>query len=210
MFEYLSSPMRWCEDKFIYSEYIAEFWNSFSSLFFCFVALYGIYQQRSKKISNTPWYILFFIGLGSFWFHMTLSFAGQFTDEFGIIWLVTYCIKELYNLNSILFLIILSVLSLISWYLPYASPFIFMICGILLVLSTYKSIKDDNSRILWNYCIKMGLFSVFLWVFDFVCLINTHTYWHIFVGISSYLMILYIIKNKYNYITTNNIIPKLV
>lgn len=211
MFEYLSSPMRWCEEKFVYSEYIAEFWNSISSLFFCVVALYGLKQQEHKiGISRIPWYILFFIGLASFWFHFTLSFAGQFADEFGIIILVTYCIKEMYNLNSILYFFITFVLSLISWFFPFASPFIFMISGVSLVLSTYKSIKDENSRMLWNYFIKTGLFSVFLWIFDFVCYINTHCYWHIFVGLTSYLMILYIIKDKYVLRCSNSYVPKLV
>ena len=85
-----------------------------------------------------------------------------------------------------------------------------MISGVSLVLSTYNSIKDENSRMLWNYFIKTGLFSVFLWIFDFVCITNTHCYWHIFIGLTSYLMILYIIKDKYVLRCSNSYVPKLV
>ena len=83
MFDYLSSPMRWCESKFFYSIYIAEFWNSLSSLFISLIGYYGYFIHKDLKIDNTAWYILIFFGLSSFWFHFTLSFMGQFFDELG-------------------------------------------------------------------------------------------------------------------------------
>ena len=97
MFDYLSSPMRWCESKFIYSIYIAEFWNSFSSLVISLIGYLGLWFHYDVNLDKTPWKILIFIGLSSFWFHFTLSFLGQFFDELGIILLVTYCIKEIYH-----------------------------------------------------------------------------------------------------------------
>ena len=38
--EYQTSPMKWCESIYYYSDYIAEFWNTFTSLFFTFLPLY--------------------------------------------------------------------------------------------------------------------------------------------------------------------------
>lgn len=195
MFDYLSSPMRWCESKFIYSIYIAEFWNSLSSLFISLIGYYGYIIHKDLKIDNTAWYILIFIGLSSFWFHFTLSFLGQFFDELGIILLVSYCIKNLYKLSIYFFFFMSLILSLISWFIPFASPFIFLSSGTVLALSTYKSKKGKSIENLWLYCIKVGVLSIFLWIFDFVCLINTHCYWHITIGFAAYLLILFIYKN---------------
>ena len=209
MFEYLSSPMRWCEPKFIYSIYIAEFWNSITSLVFCLMGVYGYYRHRNLGVNNTPWFLLVMIGFNSFLFHLTLSFIGQFLDEFSIILLVTYCIKELYKLNDLSYYVCVFFLSLISWFFPFASPFIFIVSGTVLTLSTYKSIKDEESRELWNYCINTGLTSVSLWVFDFVCFFNTHMLWHVVVSLTSYLMIIYIIKHTNNFKVSKEYIPKL-
>ena len=85
MFKYLSSPMNWCEPKFLYSIYIAEFWNSITSLVFCLIGIYGYYIHKDLGLNNTPWFLLIMIGLTSFLFHLTLSFIGQFMDEFSII-----------------------------------------------------------------------------------------------------------------------------
>ena len=116
MFEYLSSPMRWCESKFVYSIYIAEFWNSITSLVFCLMGIYGYYSHKELGVNNAPWILLIMIGLTSFLFHFTLSFIGQFLDELSIILLVSYCIKELYKLGDLSYYTSVSVLSLISWF----------------------------------------------------------------------------------------------
>ena len=82
MFDYFSSPMRWCEtrigDVFIYSSYIIEFWNSVTSLFFCLFGIYGYYMHCNMNLDNIPWLYLFAIGATSTLFHATLSFIGQF------------------------------------------------------------------------------------------------------------------------------------
>ncbi len=196
MFDYLSSPMRWCESKFLYSIYIAEFWNSLSSLVISLFGYLGLYFHQNTNLDKNPWKILIFIGLSSFWFHFTLSFLGQFFDELGIILLVTYCIKEIYQLSNIFYWTIVTILSMISWFIPSSSPFIFIVSGTLLTLSTYYSIKDDEYRQLWFRCISVGLISVFLWIMDFICIVNTHTYWHISIGYTAYLMIIYVQKNN--------------
>lgn len=210
MFEYLSSPMRWCESKFLYSIYIAEFWNSLSSIIISLYGFYGLYVHNDvNDVDKIPWKILIFIGLSSFWFHSTLSFLGQFFDELGIILLVTYCIKNIYKLTNFNYWLIITLLSLVSWFIPSSSPFIFIISGTLLTLLTYYKIKD-NSEELWFRCIKFGLISVFLWILDFICITNTHTYWHITIGYTAYLMIIYVQNENNKFKINDSLFPKII
>ena len=211
MFEYLSSPMRWCESKFVYSEFIAEFWNSLTSLSMCLFAIYGYLKHKNLNLDNKMWFMLGSIGVTSFLFHFTLSFIGKFLDELSIIVLVTYCLSILYELSNVVFFYLVVILGLVSWFIPFASPFILMILGVILTLSTYKRNYDIISNELWLFCIKIGLLSVFFWIFDFVCVFNTHSIWHILIGYTGYLMIIYINKfqNKMLFIT-DDIFPLLV
>ena len=75
----LSSEIDWCEDNFVYSDQIAEFWNSISSLTQLVVVLLFIYTATVNGFNNTHSVQLFFLGygllfisLGSFYFHMRL------------------------------------------------------------------------------------------------------------------------------------------
>ena len=202
MFTYFSSPMRWCEtrigDIFIYSYYIVEFWNSITSLFFCLFGMYGYYMHRNMKLDKIPWLYLILIGLTSAFFHATLSLIGQFLDELCIILLITYCLQVYYNINFSLYVCLVCILSGISWFYPSVSPPILLVFGFILILSTCHSLDNEDSNYLWFNSIKIGILGVITWLFDFICIINTHMLWHILISISSYQMILFIIKENKN------------
>ena len=91
---YESSPVDWCEDNFTVSGNIAEFTNTISNI----VIILAIVTLRSKVWKNYTEYvttgpdILFYlaicVGIGSCYFHGTLSLLGQFVDEILLMWLV--------------------------------------------------------------------------------------------------------------------------
>jgi len=199
MLDYLSSPIRWCESIqgkiFTYSPYIVEFWNSITSLIFCFFAIYGYIKYKNQNKDNLPWLLCFSIGITSFLFHSTMSFTGQFLDELSIILLLTYCLKIYYDLNKILYLIVTVILSGVSWYYPNLSPIFLLISGLSLILTTYFSEKPGKLNDIWYKSLYSGIFSIGLWLFDFLCYFNTHMYWHIFVSISTYLLIVFVLKS---------------
>lgn len=209
MFDYLSSPIRWCEAKFVYSDYIVEFWNSLSSFAFSIAGFYGYYLHKDLNLDNYPWLLLASIGFTSFIFHSTLSFFGQFIDEFSIILLMTYSLKKIYKLNLISFYFLLTVFSSISWFIPSYSPFIFMLLLTPVTLFTKNVVTDNISENVWHSGLKFGFISIFLWYFDFLCFFNTHCFWHIFCSIGSYYFMLLVVKDE-NTIIVNNIIPKLI
>tara|TARA_B100000524_G_scaffold306285_1_gene181556 strand:+ start:1042 stop:1707 length:666 start_codon:yes stop_codon:yes gene_type:complete len=214
MFDYFSSPIVWCETKlgyqFYYSPYIVEFWNSVSSLTFCLLALYGYYSHKNINLDYIPWIYLFLIGVTSTWFHATLSFLGKFFDELFIILLITYCLRIFFKINIFMYLVTSIFLSTISWFYPSFSPIILMFFGFFLILSTYLRVTDKKRDLIWYNSIKIGIFSVFTWIFDFLCFFNTHMFWHIFIGLSAYNMILFVLResNKNLYIN-GYYLPKL-
>lgn len=91
-FEYHSSPLDWCEGNLEYHPWIVEFWNSMSSFVLAAVGVFGylIYRQNKNIHKYEPqffilWAMMVVVGLGSVWFHGTLSVAGQISDEVPIV-----------------------------------------------------------------------------------------------------------------------------
>ena len=89
MIKYLSSDIDWCEDNFTYCDYIAEFWNSLTSLLFVMYGLFGLYKTPIKTyFTNILYFNNIFIGVTSVLFHSTLSIEGQILDEFSILFYI--------------------------------------------------------------------------------------------------------------------------
>ncbi|KXS14116.1 hypothetical protein M427DRAFT_146155 [Gonapodya prolifera JEL478] len=106
-----TSSVNWCERDYIWSFYIAEFFNTISSLSMVFAGLIGLWIHRlpfwsgKRAGSERPAvletaYILSFISLvivgwGSVAFHATLWRESQALDEVPMLYcglLITYCI----------------------------------------------------------------------------------------------------------------------
>lgn len=84
-----------CESNYAVSPWIAEWWNTVSSLFMFAVGLGGMavaVQRRSGNGRLLPvWFPVMYlalgvVGLGSAWFHGTLSWAGQMADQIPMLW----------------------------------------------------------------------------------------------------------------------------
>ena len=193
MFDYMSSPMRWCEDKFVYGTFIAEFWNSVTSLFFCLIAFYGYYRQKDF-INYKIWILFSSIGLASFWFHLTLSFIGQFCDEFTIILLLCYGVKRHFKINNYIYSFMIIIFGLISWFYSYLSPIILLSIGTTLIAFTYPRNQEEELKYLWKYAFRLGIVAISTWIFDFICIFNTHMWWHIFVCLSAYCFIIFVAR----------------
>ncbi|KAG8594003.1 hypothetical protein GDO81_001030 [Engystomops pustulosus] len=88
-----SSEIDWCEVNYLHSEYVAEYYNTFTNIAFLLVGPLMIYLlhpyacRRSLHV-HLVWIMFIMIGLFSMYYHMTLSFFGQLLDEISILWVI--------------------------------------------------------------------------------------------------------------------------
>ena len=78
-----------CEDKYVVSNYIAEYYNTMSALSYVIVGLI-FSRTRLKRLSK----IIMILGIGTALLHGTLRFYGQWLDEISMLILSFYIIKE--------------------------------------------------------------------------------------------------------------------
>jgi hypothetical protein len=79
----------WCEPNYLWSHYIAEFWNTLSCIPICTFALHGLSQCYRHSLELKFWasYLgVLVIGIGSVAFHGTLHRWGQVMDEVPMLW----------------------------------------------------------------------------------------------------------------------------
>ena len=94
--ETATSPYRgWCEEDYVYTPHIAEFWNTISNIALILLSIYGLYwfYKLHRKIS-IKFTLCLLIGIGSTWYHATLSRFGQLFDEIPMMMLTTLFFME--------------------------------------------------------------------------------------------------------------------
>ncbi|MFT7623321.1 MAG: dihydroceramidase [Myxococcota bacterium] len=104
-----ASSVDWCEPNYVVSQFIAEFWNTLSSIPIALAGLYGLYRLGGSKISGSKisarftWSFLAvaIIGLGSVAFHGTLLKSAQALDELPMIYCSLTLVYALANRTEI-------------------------------------------------------------------------------------------------------------
>ncbi len=172
-------------------------------------------ETRSDPFSASPTYgvlyggALILIGLGSGFYHASLSFAGQFVDVFGMYLLGTFIL--LYNLSrlrSISDVAIASAyvgLNVLLAFLLYAVPELrryafglLVVAALALELRTRRRGKTEaQSRLLWKALAAIGL-GFGIWILDvtrILCaersLLQGHAAWHVAGAAASWFLYRY-------------------
>ena len=174
-----------CEDKYVVSNYIAEYYNTMSALSYVIVGLI-FSRTRLKRLSK----IIIMLGIGTALLHGTLRFYGQWLDEISMLILSFYIIKEVRWLrfkkttNELyLFPLILPYFAL-QKYFSY-----FLVIFTTLQIYTYKIAQKDYKKcskreycLIKTYSIIL-IFSTFCWFLDqvfcdYVSKFQLHAVWH--------------------------------
>ncbi|KAJ1762171.1 hypothetical protein LPJ58_000749 [Coemansia sp. RSA 1591] len=86
----VTSSMDWCEENYEWTPYIAEFFNSWSSLA---MIVLGECCARMNPTGNQAFTLLgrsiTVVGIGSWLFHATLKYSMQMTDELPMLWSIS-------------------------------------------------------------------------------------------------------------------------
>ena len=85
----------WCEPNYAVVPYIAEFWNTLSSLPIIATGAVGLYlglRQGYRRRFLIPYATLIVVGVGSTLFHGTLTYWGQALDELTMVWMALGCV----------------------------------------------------------------------------------------------------------------------
>lgn len=206
IFSYESSKISWCETNYIISNYICEFMNTITGLFYIFYAykfymnlkmIYGedfsIWNYSKlipiKKNSIITSIITACIGLFTMYFHGTLSFSGQLLDEYSIYLLIM--ILD-YENDFNIFIRLISGFIIMNIATTYNRLFLFSygFYRSVTLFKKYFNEKDRKMKKIFSYGNILFFTSVICWVIDeFWCdqlYISIHWIWHILSACSFY------------------------
>jgi len=175
--------------------------NTISSLAFVFSGMF-IFSQARQKYSAIMGISSIIIGVGSAFYHASLTFIGQFFDVLGMFllagFMLVYALKRIWNLRLTTTLSLYLALNLFLSWLQIAIPdtrrYVFAI--VLVVALTfeyyYRTKAKPDIEVRWlRYGIGLLAVAYAIWIFDntrLFCfehsLIQGHAIWHILGAIS--------------------------
>jgi len=154
-----SSTLDWCEENYLHSDYIAEFYNSLTCLSFIFLSIFGIIKTRKiKEVSFRfilSYILLGVVGLGSIAFHSTLRYEMQLLDELPMLYSATLFLFNAYDVpkgitrsSCLLVKLYLAAFSLVLTvvYLSIKYPVFHQFSfGLLITISAYMTYRNIKS-----------------------------------------------------------------
>ncbi|XP_065196013.1 alkaline ceramidase 3-like [Sycon ciliatum] len=96
-----TATLDWCESNYVWNFYVAEWWNTLSNLLMILFGLHGavrVYRSGGEQRFFWSFLGLFVVGLGSWLFHMTLTYPMQLVDELSMLYVTStliYCAVEI-------------------------------------------------------------------------------------------------------------------
>ncbi|KAI9483377.1 MAG: ceramidase [Benjaminiella poitrasii] len=200
----VTSSVDWCEKNYTHSYYIAEFWNTISSLAMVALGFLGValhHKSLGWKLSFS-YLLIVIVGIGSILFHATLQFQHQMWDEVPMVWTACYLMWVLLNehgFNNKLYAVGIAVYCAFATYVTSMNKgttqfFMFqtsfglvMWSDLYFVLKIYKQVKSKQVIQLFHQGALFLILAISVWLFDsnFCFVFNyvpnpqLHAWWHV-------------------------------
>ena len=212
----VDANINWCEEDYAVTPYVAEFWNSLSSLVLIFFGAYGYHTCRRYGIPLARFSVAFSLveleGVGSTLFHASMRFHMQLLDEIPMVVGNSALlfisledeVKRKWPGPGLPVALAAFAAALTTVYLSFPSLYIIFLFGyssIVVVLVSLSAQKYRSGRLsptsrsifLWSIA-SYGLGSV-LWLSEnALCAhipkwLNLHAWWHLLAGFGTYYFI---------------------
>ncbi|KAM9846227.1 alkaline ceramidase 3 isoform 2-T2 [Aulostomus maculatus] len=184
-----TSTLDWCEENYIVSVYIAEFWNTVSNLIMIIPPICGAIQTFRAGLEFR--HICSFLGLaavgvGSWCFHMTLLYEMQVYLQ----WKEPVFHQVMYG--ALVACLVMRSIFIVSWVYPWLRPLCYTSLSVFLL-----------GFLLWNidniFCESLRASRQML-PRGVGVVTQFHAWWHIFTGLGSYLHILLSLQVRSTYL----------
>lgn len=206
----VTASIDWCEKNYVYSPYVAEFYNTISSIPTIMLAIFGVIVSLSQGFEKrfTVLHLSnMILGMGSILFHGTLQHVLQQSDETPMVWEMLLYIFILYSpdwhyrstmptflfLYGIIFAVVHSLFHLgISFKVHYA---VFCLLCAPRMYKYYIHMDDLSAKRLAKFYVATLFLGSLCWICDRLFCeqisgwsINPqgHALWHIFIGFNAY------------------------
>lgn len=209
-----SSPF--CEGRYLAHqpvEEVAELANALSSAAMFVMALVPVYSSVGVPIYMAK-AALALCGVGSVWYHTTMSFEGKLFDEFPMIFIATFCIlsaclsmwprwKAVWSYMATVYLFTTLWLDATridptenAFRVMFCLPFVLMM-AIHAVLYARKAVADMTADVqrLYRATLAWGTTGCVAWIIDlhactpFVAWLRLHAVWHVCIAYTAYCLL---------------------
>lgn len=182
-----SSEVDWCESNYRVVPFVAEFFNTISNALFFVIPpiMIGLFSDFGRHVTrgiHLIWVMLIGVGIGSVYFHSTLSFAGQMIDELSILWILmtsgsilfpekylcAYFVREKKLFQSC-FLVASVVTTLLACVKPVLNAYFLMLFILPVLYVQYKMVSEcENSTVqsLSKRTVGVLVVAVTCWICD--------------------------------------------
>uniref|UniRef100_A0A672NC21 Alkaline ceramidase n=1 Tax=Sinocyclocheilus grahami TaxID=75366 RepID=A0A672NC21_SINGR len=167
-----TSTLDWCEENYVVSYYIAEFWNTVSNLIMILPPIYGAIQTCKDGLEvRYVWSFLGLaaVGIGSWSFHMTLQYEMQLLDELPMIYsccVFVYCLYECFKQERAVNYLSITLLLTFSIIVSVVSFFFFNVLNLNIYIYTHTVGVYPWLRALGFTSLSIFLLGFVLWNID--------------------------------------------
>ncbi|ETV96199.1 hypothetical protein H310_10393 [Aphanomyces invadans] len=206
----VTATIDWCEPNYAVSPYIAEFYNTWSNIWFIVLGLYGLHRSVAEGFElrfHLIYANIVVVGIGSAMFHGTLTFVSQQCDETPMVWSMLLWFYILYaplwqhnavvdTIAEISLTIVGIAFAILHAIHRYTTAFQLLFAALVVVclprLRWYYSNLSDRyaKRVAVTYLAAI-LLGTACWLIDYhycdaAFNLYGHVWWHVFMSINAY------------------------